>query len=59
MQCLTWTKNFINFHPFENSPYYYPNNEIQLKLFEFPQNITLPQNIPITVVEYAGHPSTC
>jgi len=42
---LTWTKYFINFHYFENSSNYYLNNEIQLKIFKFPQNITLPQNI--------------
>ncbi len=39
---LTWTKYFINFHHFENSSDYYPNNEIRLKVFEFPQNITFP-----------------
>jgi len=43
---LTWTKYFINFHYFENSSSYYPNNWIHLKIFEFPQNITFPQNIP-------------
>jgi len=25
---------------------YYPNNRIHLKVFEFPQNIAVPQNIP-------------
>jgi len=35
---LTWTKYFINFHHFENSLNYYPNNEIHLKVFEFPKN---------------------
>jgi len=39
---LTWTKYFINFHHFENSSNYYPNNEIHLKVFEFPHNITFP-----------------
>jgi len=43
---LTWTKYFINFHHFENSSNYYPNNGIHLKVFEFPQNITFLQNIP-------------
>ena len=39
---LTWTKYFINFHYFKNSSNYYSNNEIHLKVFEFPQNITFP-----------------
>ena len=32
-------KHFINFHHFENSSNYYPNNGIHLKVFEFPQHI--------------------
>jgi hypothetical protein len=42
---LTWKKCFINFHHFENSSNYHQNNGINLKLFEFPQNITLSQSI--------------
>jgi len=43
---LTWTKYFINFHHFENSSNYYPNNVIHLKVFEFSHNVTFLQNIP-------------
>jgi len=36
---------------FEKSSNYYPNNRIHIKIFEFPQNITFPQNIPPLMVE--------
>ena len=43
---LTWIKYFVDSHHFKNSLNYYLNNEIHLKVFEFPHNITFPQNIP-------------
>ena len=43
---LIWTKYFINSHHFENSSNYYPNNEIHLKVFEFPRNINSLKTFP-------------
>jgi hypothetical protein len=51
---FTWKKYFINFHHFKNSSNYHPNYGIHLKVFQFPQKITLPQNIPHPKLTLSG-----